>query len=377
MKLGSEDILELTSLMYSAALDGQRWHQFVKRLHQVSGGVRAHIFGADYQTENYFGIITGGHDPEAVKQFESYYGELNAWMPRFSSGSTGEVMHSQEMCSLEEIEKTEFYHDWVRPNDDIVGGGGAVLFNDQSRGLFIGGNIRRKDIPALEDRWIDLIRLLTPNLQQAFEISRTLEGMSIENLTLLDEAGPKVSIFILDGQGVIRYASKIAEQLLSRGEILGIDIRSRLRFINAGATLRLQAAIEAVSRGQSVLSNAFSVTAEPISYHCRVTRFFPDGLSSSPFGRVYDVDQLCLMVTLKPVLQTTDHVEVLRRELSLSLREAQVSIALTKGLALDEIADNHQVSIHTVRNQIKSAMSKLNVRRQTDLVRTILSVLNV
>ena len=36
-------------------------------------------------------------------------------------------MFSEAMCTREELEPTEFYNDWVRPQEDIVAGGGALL----------------------------------------------------------------------------------------------------------------------------------------------------------------------------------------------------------------------------------------------------------
>ena len=42
--------------------------------------------------------------------------------------------------------------------------------------------------------------------------------------------------------------------------------------------------------------------------------------------------------------------------------------ALYEGLALNDIADTNAVSIHTVRNQLKSAFAKTDTRRQGELV---------
>ncbi|MEP2606705.1 LuxR C-terminal-related transcriptional regulator, partial [Marinobacter sp.] len=46
---------------------------------------------------------------------------------------------------------------------------------------------------------------------------------------------------------------------------------------------------------------------------------------------------------------------------------------LVEGRSLSEIADLRQVSIYTARTQLKTIMNKLNISRQVDLVRLVMS----
>ena len=58
----------------------------------------------------------------------------------------------------------------------------------------------------------------------------------------------------------------------------------------------------------------------------------------------------------------------LQSRYALTPAETEVAMALHGGAALRQIADQRQVSINTVRNQVKSAMAKTGVRRQADLI---------
>ena len=42
-------------------------------------------------------------------------------------------LSSDEMCDRRVVERSEFYNDWIRPQEDIVGGGGILLFKQQER----------------------------------------------------------------------------------------------------------------------------------------------------------------------------------------------------------------------------------------------------
>jgi DNA-binding CsgD family transcriptional regulator len=55
----------------------------------------------------------------------------------------------------------------------------------------------------------------------------------------------------------------------------------------------------------------------------------------------------------------------------LTSREMQLALDLAAGRKLQEIARDHNFSIHTLRNQIKSAMRSTGTRSQTQLVSVV------
>ncbi len=374
MDIQQKDISELTTLMFAAALDRNRWTEFLERLHQVSGGVKTHIFGHDTEANTTLGILYGGYAPNAVRSFDDYYSGVNPWVGGFASGATGAVMHSQEMCLMEDVEKTEFYRDWVLPNEDIIGGGGSVLFNDAGRALFIGGNIRRKDIDLLENRWMQLVTVLTPHLQQAFEINRVLEGKSLELRAL--EGGSAAAVLVVNRQRRMCFASANAENMLEDGAIVRLDSRRRLSFTGHESALAFKVALKAMALEGLGFSSGFNVLdrVSGARYSCRTALLVPDGLDRSPLGLVGDTSEPCLLITIRPESAPADLVSRVSRNLGLSSREAQVAVQLAEGQRVTDIAQRHEVSVHTVRNQLKSAKAKLGVRRQTQLVRRVLEV---
>ena len=64
---------------------------------------------------------------------------------------------------------------------------------------------------------------------------------------------------------------------------------------------------------------------------------------------------------------------MLRTCYGLSMAESLLAQALVNGLSVREYAEERDLSVHTVRVQLKSITSKVGVRRQTELVRTILN----
>ena len=127
-RLSGKEVAELTNALFSAALDPKDWQGFLAALSAKSGGVRTHMFGFDIQTKLTINIIGHGYSDESIKSFQDHYYKHNAWAPGFASAAAGTVMHSQNMMPLEELERTAFYHEWVKPQGDVCGGGRRHAF---------------------------------------------------------------------------------------------------------------------------------------------------------------------------------------------------------------------------------------------------------
>ena len=103
------------------------------------------MFGHDLDSNSSLSLLASNYDPDFIATYDSYYAEKNVWVPGFFEQRVGHTIPSEVMCKRSVLEKTEFYNDWVLPQEDIIAGGGAILFKEDARMFVIGGNIRRKD----------------------------------------------------------------------------------------------------------------------------------------------------------------------------------------------------------------------------------------
>jgi DNA-binding CsgD family transcriptional regulator len=71
------------------------------------------------------------------------------------------------------------------------------------------------------------------------------------------------------------------------------------------------------------------------------------------------------------ILKHEDLQTKLMAQFGVTSSEAIVAVMLWDGAITSEIATQRLVSAHTVRNQVKSAMAKISVRRQADLTRIV------
>ena len=221
----------LSAFANAAALDHRQWHWFLRELSETAGGIRVHLLVHDCERNTALGHMEHGYEPAFVDSFDAYYGKCNAWAPAYVQADLGQATRAGDLIPDEDFEQTEFYNDWVRPQDDIIGRGFSVLERSASRLTLVGGNISRKDRDRLELPFVSLLKRLTPLLQNALEISRVLGDMSIENKILREGMEPEVTaLFALDRQCRIHYANRQGQRMIERGDVVQQDRNSRLRF---------------------------------------------------------------------------------------------------------------------------------------------------
>lgn len=364
-------LAKLTPLVLSAALDPARWEDFLSELGRLSGGVRTHLFGYDFDSGTNLGLLGSGYDAFAVKTYGDYYYDKNAWAEGFVNADVGVPVHSEWMCSRERLESTEFYNDWIRPQEDIVGGGGVLLFKEEKRMIALGGNIRRKDVGRLEGPWMDLVADLIPFVRHAFEVNRALAGKEVEKVGAAVAQNVRTAIFLLGADRRLVHANQRGEAMLASGDCVGLDLLGRLDLADRNASLRLAEAMLRLTSGATAAPLAFPAdrSAEMI---CRIAQMDASGTEFAMQGIILGMPcERGVLVTISPSLTQDALLRALCTAHHLTQAEAQVAILLADGRIPAEIADERQASIHTVRNQIKAALSKCGVRRQADLVREV------
>jgi DNA-binding CsgD family transcriptional regulator len=364
---------ELMALISACALDPSKWQAVLEKLSSSIGGLRTQMFGFDTQSGMNLGLLQQGYEPEALESYLSYYGQMNVWLPGFTKHRPGNAVAAQTLAPREVMENTAFYHEWVRPHENITGGGGALLFREDSRMFGFGGNIPAHLAEQLEPQFLALLDLLVGPLQQAFEVNRALAGLSLEKYVAGHAASQENAIFLLSPTGRLLYCNKVAEDLAKDGTVIGVGFGRRFYFSDAAAQERLE---EALHPALPVVPQTFPVRASAHSpaYTSRMMAIQIDGLDHSPYGALIGIDEPAFILALTPRKARPDVELMLCQRFGLTAAEARVAAAIAQGFSPQEIAQRDERSVHTVRAQLKAAMTKTNSNRQVQLVGRVMTL---
>jgi DNA-binding CsgD family transcriptional regulator len=176
-------------------------------------------------------------------------------------------------------------------------------------------------------------------------------------------------VLLVDKRCFVQQKNAAAEQLF-----LQLDCPLRLR--NRQLTAIRASDDAALQRAVSLVVNPEEIVAAPPNI---LTFGGPAGVASvslmaaptrqSDFLKAISCEPMALIFIAQPEdnARGPDHV-LLMRHFGLSAAEAAVAANLTKGIPLDEIASQREVSRETIRVQVKSLFTKLDVRSQGQVI---------
>ncbi|MET1414672.1 helix-turn-helix transcriptional regulator [Roseibium sp. HPY-6] len=374
MVVRAEKLVELSNLAAAASVDPSQWQVFLDAMGRAQGTqVCTQLIGYDELSKAAPLAYASGYDPEILHLYETHYADRNPYAANFAKCGIGDAITAHELCAPSELKRTQFYADILEPLEDIHAGGGSMLAFDASRMFLIGGNVRARDKDKHEDGWLQLCVRLAPVIRQSLEVNRMIMGLTFEKWAAERHLlGTGTAILIVDPAMMVHYACSEGEKMLGEGSLIGCDMYRRLKFSSEEMQAQLVSLLRRSSNGHSdVFGNARLIDAKGTEWTCRTIGMKLGDLDQSPFGAFLNGRGQAVLLAFKAVENTMSSTEQLQQEFALSNAEAKTVLLLAKGMSAAEVADQRNVSIHTVRNQIKSALSKSGCRRQGELLQKV------
>ncbi|MEP3049602.1 MAG: helix-turn-helix transcriptional regulator [Roseibium sp.] len=371
MAIAVEHFAQLSNLIVSAAMDPKQWQQVVDDLATCLGSqFCTQLIGYDKQSKAAPIAYWSGYDPAIMNLYEHHYADKNPYAAEFERCEVGHAISCSDLCRPETLKKTSFYSDILSPHEDIHSGGGSMLVRDETRMFLIGGNIRAKDQERYEKDWMELCVRLAPIMRQSLEINRMIAGLSFEKWAAnRHQLGTGTAIIVVDPAMNVQFSCQAAQDLLTQGRVVGTtgDRKLFFRDENIQGSLAHLAGLHAKGK-QTVFQNFPLYDAAGRRWICRAIGVHLGDLDQTPFGRFMTNSPSGLLLAIKPDLPEPFFQKTVGNSLMLSSAEAEVAVSLSNGLTVAQIAEAREVSIHTVRNQLKSALSKTDCSRQSQLI---------
>ncbi len=368
-----ETFRSLTALLYAAALDQARWREFLEAFSFKIAQGNGSFLGHDLKAKISIPLLCTGFAPEFLESYEQHYGAMNVFAEGILKSEIGVACSSDTYLARSSLKKTEFYNDWLLPQEDLSVGGGTVLFKDDHRFFCLGVTYRYRDQEAYEAYYLTLLQMLTPHLQKAIEISRSIESARFQLDTLDGSVAGGTAVFALGARRRLIFSNATGESVLAAGEIARVDFVGRFHFVDPAASAMLARGLRALGGGQHATSLHFPLQDAfgRVRYHCQTATYTPKDYLFDPFDQLFEFREPALLLTVSPLPRDEALMPTLRTTHRLSRAEADIALLLAQGLTPKEIAEVRQTSLHTVRTQVKTVLLKTESRRQSDIVRLV------
>ena len=236
-------LADMIGRLYDAALGDEAWTSVVGRLMRLLGGDCIALHPTPRPTQPDVAVRVDS-DPDYIRHFNAYFHTLWPIRPLLPQLQAGSVFVDRMLIPDAEYIRTEFYNDYVRPQDRHSGLS-WVNFDDGQFGahLSVWRSRRRPDWWAGE---MDVLRRLGPHLGRALQLRARLPAEDEPG-----EAGePVLTPREMDCLGhVARGASskRVAQQLGLSAHTVNEYVESAMRKL--GAATRTEAVARAVGQG--------------------------------------------------------------------------------------------------------------------------------
>lgn len=372
LKAGPGDAaLAMSSLLdatYAAATEPNHWRRLIDELSYWFGGP-CFLYLRPPQDAGQTRLLAANLDPHFVVSHNAYYNSINSLVlsrPEARARALP-VMTVEEAVPQEELQRGEFFADWMAPQD-LQHGVRVQITPRGEQGLML-GVLRSSKIGMVTSDETELLRHLVPHLQRAVTIASrlgALEAKADTSLDALERLG--LGVVIVDAERRVSFMNARAERLAQARDPIVVR-NGRLSLFGRSLDVRLQQAIAEATGGARpggarVGASLRLQSSETISIN--VAPLALDSLAivgSSP---------LALILIGDPGQQGTPSERALREAYDLTPAEARLTRALVSGDTLHAYAEKSGLSMSTLRTHLKGVFAKTGDDRQSGLVRRVL-----
>ncbi len=327
------ELLALVARIYDAALEPELSPAVLRDAAALVGAPSGVIAFQDFTGSDSSFIDSTGRDPSVWKSYNEHYSLVSPCVEMMKS--SGERTYATQVLLPDaELVRTEFYNDWLLPQDIHYHAGAVVLRTVGALGL-VEFQVGRRHGP-FPPQALRAIALLAPHFKRAIGIGKTLGAVRGERAAALEALGRlDTGTILLDEQGRPVYVNAAAEQWVRAGVGLRVaaaglraqdaDEDARLQRLVTGALLAAQGKGTA-SGGWLLLRNggdtpAVVVTVSPLGA-ARLSSGLPQG-------------RICAAVFLSRQPVSPGLMGLLRGLFGLTAAETRVALALAEGAGVD------------------------------------------
>jgi DNA-binding CsgD family transcriptional regulator len=340
----------LTSLAHRALLGEADWQDLLDRARQVLPNGKAVLFFHDAGSARGAFSFASGTEEGFRRAYEAYYARINPWMPHAAIRPLGRVVQADRMLPRAGLRKTEFYADFLAPQDLETGLGVTIRRENGCNFLF---SVLGADCEEAEMRQAQhTLQSVVPALRLAFETYRRRPDLLGEPDGL---AGLRVT-----------HADDEAVRLLGTAPCLSLDPAGRLRCGLPAVAEWIEAELAAWGMDAAPTQRVFHLPRPGGALPLRLTVLRSDGRGTSYFR-----GPECVILFEDPAASIPVAVAEFCRMHGLSRAEARVVAGLVRGLTPVEIAAESGVSLPTVKTQLRGIFERTGLRRQVEVVRHV------
>jgi DNA-binding CsgD family transcriptional regulator len=359
---------DLIGKIYDAAVMPELWEVFLEQLSDVIESNGTVIYLVDFSSravtcrnDELSFIQAVRTDPESVVSYDRYYSKLNVWFDNSKDLAEGKIITTDQLLPAQELVKTEWYNDWLKPQGYFHAMVGHLL---KQESLAVRLSMFRAKQQAFSADEAALFARLMPHLRRSCQIYKKLSevnSVQTANANLLNRL--PVGVILFDNKGKAVFVNEIANALIRSSNGFCLNTAGHCVTGNVNQTRALNQLISrAAELGQSNAMSLYNTSNQPLS--ATVVSLQNQRL---PF---ISAPAVALFIGNPDTLLDLDDT-LLTQCYELSPSEAKLATALLRGQTPNDYAQQRGISNNTVKTQLKQVLAKTGTHRQSELLQLL------
>lgn len=355
---------EFISDLYSAAVDVNGWMGFGGRLSEIMEAQKSVIIFP--HVKEFMVLSQNGFSNDSDDLYINYYNKIDIWKNAALNNPYFKAFLGQDFVSPKELRSSEFYNDFARPRGmHHVAGFVASIGKDHDQifGIAVHREVKAKPFDEIHrQRLNELLPHIQRALQIYFHVSHLERRARIGFAAL--EALPYAAL-IANQNGTLIFANSMAEKLAHNGGSLLLN--------RHGTSIGAAEMVEEKLLMKLIYDAANRGTGGIMKLTCKITHSIMLTLVSqvpSPYRDVLLPNNGNALILIKNKMGDSAALQLqfLRDTYGLTEAEAKVARELILGTAVGEIAVQRNVSITTVRTQVRNILEKVGAANIRELI---------
>lgn len=376
LKVFPDQQATLLDTLYAAPCEASQWQLFLEQLVNATTSRSARLLVMDRAAEKVLSSLKLNIDDSAHREYVEHFVNTCPWRPELPEKPPGQLYSTylDFSCSQRKFYRTEFFNDWAGKQDIHHGVCGTVWQDEHFTIQLLIQRTRKQGYYSAEET--AQINKIVPHLRRAIRLSSQIDGMRAEQHALAQTLDRRALPFaVLDREGGIRYLSSEAESIIADTENLSVK-NGKLIPGNAALRKRLQKLLSQTACGKETKNfsagEVLTIRREKLPpLRCLASPSPTGAVSGTPWQSLHG--GLCVLYFHDPAMQLEIDADRLAQLLGLSEAESLVAIGVAMGHSPAEIAARRNLSVHTVRTQLKAIYRKTNCSRQSELANLIIT----
>ena len=373
LMISTKELSALLATLYDAPLEPEKWQIFFDRLCALTNISSGYLIGS-HPTEGNLCLAGGGlnFDPEVFRLYNGHYGSNDPYRAPLLANPRIGLIQGEDLVSHATLLDSELYNEVLSRYDlEYMNMLSCNCSNEQAELLSLWRSAKHGPMDSAS---IHLLETLIPHVQTALRLRTKVMDCNASDLfseTALDAMS--IAAFLVTGKGRVRHMNQRAAACLQSGDGLLLQ-DGRLAAIHSCESAQLESLIAGATSSGRNGSEAVPGGA------MRISRLYAQGtlqvtvIPVPKDNQMADGESSALVFVSDPTSSPRPRTTLMRQLYGLTPAEARVADTLLDGLEIRDAAERLGITLETCRFHVKRVLAKTRTRRQTELIRLMLSL---